>query len=427
MATIRKRNRKWHVQIRRKDHPTLTRSFDMRKHACAWAREEESKLDRIQAWQSPVSMHRLTLADLVRRYRNEEVPKKRGAERETTMLDAFLRTELCRTPLPQIRPGQFATYRDERLRRVRPATICRELGIYQHMFGVAIKEWGLPFATNPLAEVRKPKRDDRTPRRIPNSIVVRLEQAAVRGRTPLVVPLVRFALETAMRRGELLALQWNDINLETQLLHIPKTKNGCPRTIPLTPVATAILLSLDRTEEGSHVFPITRSALSQCWRRLIRRAELKDVRFHDLRHEAISRFFELGLSMPEVALISGHKDHRMLMHYTHLKPQKVGEKLAQLHKRLVSQSGREVVVPERFRWMLHDAYSEIALANGNGTKERGTPSGIQYRRDVDEGLRRKFGVPLSSGLRELVSTARQKGLSPDYCVTLIARNFQFPQ
>jgi len=122
-------------------------------------------------------------------------------------------------------------------------------------------------------------------------------------------------------------LQWSDINLERQLLHIPKTKNGCPRTIPLTPAATAILLSLGRTKETSFVFPITRSALAQCWRRLCRRAELKDVRFHDLRHEAISRFFELGLSLPEVALISGHKDHRMLMHYTHLRPELIVLKL----------------------------------------------------------------------------------------------------
>ena len=203
MATIRKRNRKWHVQIRRKDHPTLTRSFDMRKHARAWAREEESKLDRIQAWQSPVSMHRLTLGDIVRRYRDEEVPKKRGADVETTILNAFLRSELVNKKLSEIEPAHFTAWRDKRLQHVRPATICRELGIYQHMFGVAIKEWGLPLATNPLAEVRKPKRDDRIPHRIPDSMVLQLEEAATKGRTPLVVPLLRFALETAMRRGEL--------------------------------------------------------------------------------------------------------------------------------------------------------------------------------------------------------------------------------
>ena len=307
MATIRKRNRKWHVQIRRRNHPALTRSFDRRTQACAWACEEESRLDRIQAWQSPVSMHQRTLVDLVHRYRSEEVPKKRGAEMETIILNAFLRTELSQTPLLHICPGQFATYRDERLRRVRPATICRELGIYQHMFGVAIREWGLPFATNPLSEVRKPRRDDRTPHRIPDPMVRQLEEAATNGHTRLVVPLVRFALETAMRRGEFLALQWNDIHLAAQLLHIPKTNNGCPQTIPLTPAATAILLSLDRTEEGSGVFPITRSALAQCSRRLVRRAELKDIRFHDLRHESICGFLSLGFPYPKLPSSAGTK------------------------------------------------------------------------------------------------------------------------
>ena len=345
MAAIRRRGRKWHVQIRRKNHPSLTRSFDTRRDANAWAREEETRLDRLQAWRGPVSMHCLSLADLVRRYRDEEVPKKRGAHIETIMLDAFLRSGLAALPLTEIGPRHFATYRDARLRNVRPATICRELGIFQHMFGVAIKEWGLPLATNPLAGVRKPKRDDRLPRRVPERALLQLQVAAARGRTPVLVPLLRFAVETAMRRGELLALRWDDIDPETRLLHIPKTKNGRPRTIPLTPAAIAVLASLERTEEGALVFPITPSALAQCWRRLIRRAGLKDISFHDLRHEAVSRLFELGLSMPEVALISGHRDHRMLMHYTHLQPQTVGAKLDQLHTQIATNSGRRFDAP----------------------------------------------------------------------------------
>jgi len=108
MALIRKRKRKWHAQIRRKGHPALTRSFATRKEASAWAREEEAKLDRIKAWKSPVLMHRLKLADLVRRYRDEEGSRKRGAAVETIILDAFLRSELAAIPLPEIAPQYFA-------------------------------------------------------------------------------------------------------------------------------------------------------------------------------------------------------------------------------------------------------------------------------------------------------------------------------
>ena len=132
MAAIRRRGRKWHVQIRRKNHPSLTRSFDTRREASAWARGEETRLDRLQAWRGPVSMHCLSLADLVRRYRDEEVQKKRGAHVETIILDAFLRSALANLSLSEIGPRHFATYRDARLRDVRPATICRELGIFQH-------------------------------------------------------------------------------------------------------------------------------------------------------------------------------------------------------------------------------------------------------------------------------------------------------
>jgi integrase len=104
------------------------------------------------------------------------------------------------------------------------------------------------------------------------------------------------------------------------------TKNGHPRTIPLTPKAVEILASLEEKDE--RVFPVTPNAVRLAWERLRKRAGLQDLRLHDLRHEAVSRFFEYGLTVPEVALISGHRDPRMLSRYTHLRPEKVTEKLA---------------------------------------------------------------------------------------------------
>ena len=100
-------------------------------------------------------------------------------------------------------------------------------------------------------------------------------------------------------------------------MHIPVTKNGHPRTIPLTPKAVEIIES-QRGVDLERVFPITSNAVKLVWHRLIGRSGVKDLHFHDLRHEAISRFFERGLSVSEVALISGHRDYRMLFRYTHL-------------------------------------------------------------------------------------------------------------
>jgi integrase len=129
-----------------------------------------------------------------------------------------------------------------------------------------------------------------------------------------------------MRRGELLSIRWKDVDMSAPTIRILRTKNGHPRTIPLTPKAVEILASMARTEE--RVFPVTPNAVRLAWERLRRRAGLEDLRLHDLRHEAVSRFFEYGLTVPEVALISGHRDPRMLSRYTHLRPEKVAEKLA---------------------------------------------------------------------------------------------------
>jgi len=106
-------------------------------------------------------------------------------------------------------------------------------------------------------------------------------------------------------------------------IRILKTKNGHPRTIPLTPKAFEIRSSLERSDE--RVFPVTPNAVRLAWGRLRKRAGLENLRLHDLRHEAVSRFFEYGLTVPEVALISGHRDPRMLSGYTHLRPEKLAK------------------------------------------------------------------------------------------------------
>lgn len=109
------------------------------------------------------------------------------------------------------------------------------------------------------------------------------------------------------------------------------TKNGNSRIVPLSPMAlSAIPKRTNATKEHEFVFPISSNALQLSWKRIRLRAGVKDLRFHDLRHEAISRFFELGLSVPEVSLISGHKDPRMLFRYTHLRAADVAEKLRRL-------------------------------------------------------------------------------------------------
>jgi integrase len=147
-------------------------------------------------------------------------------------------------------------------------------------------------------------------------------------RTKSLRPAVLLAIETGLRRGELVGMRWRDIDWRQRVLRVPETKIGIPRTIPLSGKALAILFSLPAGK--ATVLGITANALRQAWQRLRDRAGAIDLHFHDLRHEAVSRLFELGLSLPEVAIISGHKEPRMLLRYTHLNPVALAQKMEKL-------------------------------------------------------------------------------------------------
>jgi integrase len=151
-------------------------------------------------------------------------------------------------------------------------------------------------------------------------------EAAEKCLKPHLRAAIKFAIETGMRRGEILNIQWQHIDRLARTLAVPITKTGHPRVIPLSPEALGIL-DAQREANEPRPFPLTSIAFALAWKRLINRTGIHDLHFHDLRHEAISRFFEMGLSVPEVALISGHKDYRMLARYTHLRAEDVASKL----------------------------------------------------------------------------------------------------
>ena len=139
--------------------------------------------------------------------------------------------------------------------------------------------------------------------------------------------MVDFAVETGMRRSEILSLRWENLSDQERIASLPDTKNGSKRDVPLTQKAANVIASIPAHEEN--VFPTTDYAVGHAWDRLVRRAGIEDLRFHDLRHEAVSRFFEIGLTLPEVASITGHQTPTMLLRYAHADIQKVSEKLAQ--------------------------------------------------------------------------------------------------
>jgi integrase len=275
----------------------------------------ETKADRLDLPPDPKALERVTLRELIERYRDNVTIRKRRAETEKIVLNAFLRDPICDHPISRLTTVHFAEYRDQRLKTVKPSTLRRELGTIGHLFTVARIEWGLPIKRSPLADLRIEGTQDRRERRLRPGEWERLMEAAKSRRNPHVIPIIILAVETGMRRGEILAMKWEHFDQGTRSLLIPETKNGHARIIPLSSSAMSLLLELSR--EGDRIFPMAPNAFRLSWQRVRDRAGLHGLHFHDLRHEAVSRFFERGLTIPEVALVSGHRDARMLFRYAH--------------------------------------------------------------------------------------------------------------
>ena len=212
----------------------------------------------------------------------------------------------------------MAAFRDRRLPDG-ARTTHYDLTLIRHCLKIAIHEWGLMLSSNPVDFIKMPPASRPRQRRLNKGEYERLEQASNLTLNPHIWPIIVFAIETGMRRGEILGLTWDNISLEQQLAYLPLTKNGTSREVPLSIKAVDVLKDQRSRQNTPTPFPVNANAFRLAWERLRKRADLCDLRFHDLRHEAISRFFEMGLSIPEVALISGHKDAKMLFRYTHLK------------------------------------------------------------------------------------------------------------
>jgi integrase len=140
--------------------------------------------------------------------------------------------------------------------------------------------------------------------------------------------VVLFAIETGMTKGEILSLTWQNVHLKKRYANLPETKNGDSRDVPLSPVALELLKDLPRKIKSDLVvFPIQYEELKSAWGRACSVADISNLWFHYLRYEATSRFFEKGLNVMEVAVITGHKDLRILQRYTHLRAEDLALKL----------------------------------------------------------------------------------------------------
>jgi integrase len=341
------------AKIRRRGFPEVSRSFDVngpsqaavkqaRRRAETWAADIESEMQR-GAFVSRTESEQTTLYECLERYLAEITPQKKGRVQEASRIRNLQKHPLAKKFMAGIRGADLAVFRDDQLQRVGPASVQRDLAILSHVFNVARREWGMENLSNPLQVVRKPKLPNGRRRRVTEDEIEAIVQAS---ESPHLAALVRLAVESAMRRGELVVIRWENVNLDKQWLWLPDTKNDTSRHVPLSTKAVKLLRAVreavGRTPRGL-VFPMQPDSVSRAFARAVSRARLQlesgelqtngehvplaDLRFHDLRHEATSRLFDRGLHQIEAAAVTGHKDIRMLMRYTHAQAELLAKKL----------------------------------------------------------------------------------------------------
>tara|TARA_B100000886_G_scaffold338951_1_gene303042 strand:- start:796 stop:1656 length:861 start_codon:yes stop_codon:yes gene_type:complete len=286
MASITKKLGRYYVRVRRKGSRTLCKSFGRREDALRWSRQTEIDLENGLIPQSSY-----LFLDIINRYEKTVSVDKKSHEIEKFRLKGLKQSFLSELPIHNITQSHIAQYRDNRLELVQPSTVLRELTLLSHIFTVAMQDWGYELTCNPVSKIRKPPPSSSRNRRLEEGEEEKLLHGLNQITNIWTKPLMLFAIETAMRRGELLKLQWQYVFLEKKYVHLPETKNGATRNVPLSPEALEILNTLPRDISG-FVFPIKPAALQSCWKRLIQKQQIEDLHFHDLRHEATSRFFE---------------------------------------------------------------------------------------------------------------------------------------
>ncbi len=311
--------RVWQALVRRKGYPQQTQTFDTKSEAQAWAGGIENAMRR-GTFVSHAEAERTTLAEALDRYRREVTPAKKGASIERFRLDRWAAHDYAQRSLASLRGKDIADYIEERRQDgAAPATIHKEINLLSHLFNTARTAWGMESLTNPvdLVKGQRPKLPGGRTRRLVGDDLPRL-LAAAQAYGGEIGPLITWAIETAMRRGEIAAMRWDHLDRKARVLLIPETKTGTPRRVPLSTAALGVLDQLPRRIDG-RVWGMRPDSSSQAFERVCGAAGIEGLTFHDLRHEATSRLFEKGLNPMQVAAITGHKTLQMLKRYTHLK------------------------------------------------------------------------------------------------------------
>ena len=339
MATITKRGENWRVQVRRKGHKPLYKTFSKKALADKWAREMETAVEAGQFHANDPDV-----GVVIDRYIKEVLPI-RPMQRTHHATVRTLQRKLAGTLVSELTAQwmlDFANAQD-----VVPSTRAQLFVFIAMILRHADTFWEV----RPNWEEWKRGRHALITYGLIGRSVERSRRVSddeideILGCMKSVLPmdeLIQFSLDTCMRVGEVCRILWSDIDHEKKTIVIrdrkhPSMKKGNHQTIPLLGSSYDIIKA--QVRQRKEIFPYNPNSIGAAWCRAVQAAGLNDLRWHDLRHEGICRLFEAGYEIQEVALVSGHRNWNMLRRYTHLRPESLHDKALPLAE--MEESGED--------------------------------------------------------------------------------------
>lgn len=329
----------WQARVRKKGQPVQVKTFDKKSQAQAWARQIESEIDR-GVFVSRSEAEQTTLSGAIEEYIKDVTPHLHGSAGAVSSLRQ-IEKYMGAYSLAALTPVLINEYRDARLASVSPTTVRHDLACLSRVLSWLEKERQiyLPLG-NVVKRIRLPRPNRGRERRLEAGEYDRLmeEARAYGGDMPHIIP---WAIESGMRREKIINMRWEHIDWDRHVLLIPSLpgEKPVPVRLPLSDSALAILRLLEgRQPEGAIWAMTSPNSVSKAFAVIRERAGLEDIHFHDLRHEATSRLFELGLNAMEVSAITGHKTLEMLKRYTQLRPEDLARKINQAREGLTEEN-----------------------------------------------------------------------------------------
>lgn len=361
MATIQKRTIKdgsvsYRVQVRLKGHPTETASFERLTDAKRWAGQIEAAIREGRHFKT-TEAKKHTLAETIDRYLKDVLVHHDNPVNQKTYL-RYWKDVLGDYCLADITPALIVEHRNALVgstnkygRVVGTATANRYTQSLGHVFTIAVKEWEWA-SQSPILRITKYKESRGRVRFLSDEERAALLTACQQSDNPYLYMVVILALSTGARKMEILGLKWQDINFERGVIVLHETKNGERRVIPLQGYAMELIREHRKIPilGCPYVFPskfVKKDALGKpiyqpidirtAWEMALKKAGIKDFRFHDLRHSAASYLAMNGASLAEIAEVLGHKTLQMVKRYAHLSEAHTSEIVAKMNEKIFGE------------------------------------------------------------------------------------------